>query len=554
MIGDFSIVKSLLIEDEYTLSKTILQKIAEETKADYIALHFVSLATGKFKLFNSYGDSKISIDKKQQASILSEINLKHDHLPKHRHCQDRLIFFISRKKSCIGFIELYKRKIENISHEDVKKFENISTLLLVVYERKFINNMLRKIQKPINFEAIGHEEFFENIINTIKIASGMQLIAVREFTNEYDFKCLAVSGFGDVNISDFNFNINEIPEEFLEVIIDNKTVNVPNASEIEWIKNSNLLNDVQSFIAIPIRVGGTVFGVLSFATKLFYFFSNTEILALESIANGIGVSITNYRNFNNSKSDIARYNETAVSLTGLEIAQATRHEAKDKIDNCQFILANLLNKKKDKICDREDDLNELSHTLEEVVTTLNKIKTATKPPIKIKEKKSIKVIWDQALSALSGRLSNMDINIKYNGKEPCIEMYPEWLRHAFLNLLLNSMDAFKRGRKKRGQIISLTIDKFSDDFNKISMVYQDNAGGIDIKNLEIPEKCLKFSDNLNRLIFAPNVTSKGDEGSGWGLYLVRKSIEYHKGSIDLIKHRGGVSFKIELHKEIPKVN
>jgi nitrogen-specific signal transduction histidine kinase len=551
MIKDYSIVKSLLIEDEYIFSKNILQQIINETGADFLLLYFLSLSTGKYKLFTSYGNDQLSTDYPSIIS-LEEITNESEDIPKHIFHENKLVFLITRKKSCIGFLEIYKKNIDDLPKECINKFDNISTLLLVVYERRFINNMLKKIQEPINFEAIGHEEFFKEIMNTIKVASGMQLIALREFTDEKDLKCLGVSGFGEVNNLEFSITQNDIPDEFLEVIIDDKTITVPKAQEVEWIRKNPLLKDVHSFIAIPIRVGASIFGILSFATITYYLFSNTEILALESIANGIGVSITNYRNFNKSKMDIARYNETAVSLTGLEIAQATRHEAKNKIDNCQFILANLLNSKKEQISDREEDLIELSQTLNEVKVTLNKIKTATKPPVKKKEIESIRTIWDQAVSALSGRLSNMDVNVIYTGKEPRIEMYSEWLRHAFLNLLLNSMDAFKRGGKKRGKTISLSIDKFPADFQKISMAYQDNAGGIDIQNLEIPVECSKFADNMNRLIFAPNVTSKGEEGSGWGLFLVRKSIEYHKGSINLTKHRGGVSFKIEMFKEIPK--
>lgn len=550
MIKNYSIIKSLLIEDDHILSKSILQQVCVETKANYVSLYFVSLATGKFKLINSYGNEILDKDNNVQNSP-NDILKKHGSIPAHEIIKDNLVIYITRNKSCLGYLIINRVDIDELSEDCIDKFDNISTLLLIVYERRFINNMLTKVQEPINFEAIGHEEFFHNILNIIRFASGMQLIALREFVNGKDLECLGVTGFGEVNIKDFDFSEIDMPNEFLEVVIENKTVSVPNAQEMEWIRNNYLLNDVQSFIAIPIRVGASVFGVLSFATTTYYYFSKTEILALESIANGIGVSIANYRNFNNSKVDIAKYNEAAVSLTGLEIAQATRHEAKDKIDNCQFILANLLNAKKDRIIDREDDLDELSKTLEEVKITLNKIKTATKPPVKVKQVESIKAIWEQAISALSGRLSNMDVSVRYVGKDPRVEVYPDWLRHAFLNLLLNSMDAFKRGGKKRGNIISLAVEKFPDDFAKVTLIYQDNAGGIDIKNLEIPIEHIKLSEDLNRLIFAPNVTSKGEEGSGWGLYLVRKSIEYHGGSIDLIKHRGGVSFKIELHKEIP---
>ena len=58
MINDYSIIKSLLIEDDYILSKNILKQIVDETNADCLALYYISLASGKFNLFNLYGDDK----------------------------------------------------------------------------------------------------------------------------------------------------------------------------------------------------------------------------------------------------------------------------------------------------------------------------------------------------------------------------------------------------------------------------------------------------------------------------------------------------------------
>ncbi len=550
MLSNYSIIKTLLIEDDITLSNNILKQLSYETKADCLALYFVSLSTGKLKLYDSYGDQHLI--QKNALLLNTEVLLsKYKKIPDHVFNDNKLTFYLTRKSSLIGCLDFYTNEINIRSKSWIDKINNVIALLVIVYERRYINNLLKKIQEPINFEAIGRHDFFKNILNIIKVASGMQLIALRELTTEKNLECLALSGFGDVKLSDFNYNQDNMPTTFLEVVIDEKTVTVPNAKGLKWISENPLLKDVHSFVAIPIRVGNTIFGVLSFATTTYYDFSYTEKLSLESIANSIGVSITNYRNFNKSKEDIARYNEAAVSLTGLEIAQAARHEAKNKIDNCQLILANLINAKKEKINDKIDDLDKLSKTLQVVKSTLDKIKSATKPPVKIKKVESLKTVWEQAVSALSGRLSNLDVSVNYCGKEPRIEVFSDWLRHAFLNLLLNSMDAFKRGSKKRGKAISLTIDKYPENFQKISATYQDNAGGIDVKNLEIPIECSEYADNLNRLIFAPNVTSKGDEGSGWGLFLTRKSIEYHKGSIDLINHRGGVSFKIVLYKEIP---
>ena len=75
------------------------------------------------------------------------------------------------------------------------------------------------------------------------------------------------------------------------------------------------------------------------------------------------------------------------------------------------------------------------------------------------------------------------------------------------------------------------------------MVYTDTAGGIDPSTLTVPRSRRDLP--LEQLIFEPGVTSKSD-GTGFGLWLVRQILNEHRGSIDLLSHRGGVSFAIQL--------
>ncbi len=543
---DYSIIKSLLMDDEDNVAKNILKNISKTIDIKGICLYFISLSTGVFKLYSDISEK----DSNDFAKVIESAELqKKIYTPTDVLEEGSNIFYpIMRKNTQIGVLNVILGNTYNNSL--IAYLENIASLFIVVYERRFINNLFRKVQEPINFETVGLEEFYKEVMKTITTASGMRFIALRELDEDGGLSCLGLSGFGDSDKEKFNFGKENIPKEFSNVIETNKFEAFPNADKLEWIRSNPLLKDVKSFVAMPIRVGSSLFGILSFATKTFYEFSQTELLALESISNGIGIAITNYRNFNESKIDIASYSETAVVLSGLEIAQATRHEAKNLLDNCQQIIAGLLDSPKERISDKKDTLNKLSELLFDVKITLDKIKTATKPPQKVLQSESIKAIWNQALSALSGRISQLDIHVKFIGKEPVIDMYPDWLRQAFLNLLLNSIDAFKRGSKKRNREISLTVEKYSDDSDRIAMVYSDNAGGIDIANLEIPEQYSKYEHDLNQLIFCPNVTSKKDEGSGWGLHLVRQSIKHHNGSINLINYRGGVSFKIELFKKI----
>src|SRR5206468_4076390 len=87
----------------------------------------------------------------------------------------------------------------------------------------------------------------------------------------------------------------------------------------------------------------------------------------------------------------------------------------------------------------------------------------------------------------------------------------------------------------------------------VKLRYSDNASGIDPNKLQKFMKAGDSSKDLNTIIFEKGVTSK-EKGSGYGLYLVRKMLDRHNGSIDLISYRGGVVFEIVLGKDLKKTD
>jgi signal transduction histidine kinase len=124
-------------------------------------------------------------------------------------------------------------------------------------------------------------------------------------------------------------------------------------------------------------------------------------------------------------------------------------------------------------------------------------------------------------------------------------LYVDWFRQVFLNLLLNSADAFEAQSRRRGREIRLQVKESGGAREpKLSLRYTDNAGGIQPQLLTFPHL---YNENREPeyAIFQQDVTSKKD-GSGWGMYLVRKILEDHAGSISLVARRGGVTFDIEI--------
>ncbi|TCT18273.1 two-component system sensor histidine kinase DctS [Melghiribacillus thermohalophilus] len=101
------------------------------------------------------------------------------------------------------------------------------------------------------------------------------------------------------------------------------------------------------------------------------------------------------------------------------------------------------------------------------------------------------------------------------------------------NLIENSFDAL-RGDKKQEKLVYVSIVEKKDS---IQISVEDNGRGM---NSEIIEH-----------IFEKGYTTKKNEGSGIGLYLVQKMAEKAKGKIEVISHPGeGTSFYLQFPLEM----
>ena len=74
-------------------------------------------------------------------------------------------------------------------------------------------------------------------------------------------------------------------------------------------------------MAVPIQVGTQIIGVLSVAAPARFDYSPLELRGFESLANGVGVSIKNFRSSRELATQITNQAETAVAITGIEVAK-----------------------------------------------------------------------------------------------------------------------------------------------------------------------------------------------------------------------------------------
>lgn len=457
---------------------------------------------------------------------------------------------VIRSASVLGLIVLEHERGNRFSDRDMQTAETAAAIVTVLLEKRATLGLLQSIQHPIDFFQ-PFNEFMEELLLLAWLASSMKYVTLRELQPDgKTLKCLGTCGFSAIDKSIFDLTPIENYTTFREAIERGTTQSEPDAGapHLESIRSMPELPSIRSFVVTPIKVGTAIFGTLSFAAECEYNYSPAELAGFETIASSIGIAINNHRNAERVHEIFAENARVAVAVTALEVAQAARHEARGSIDNAQTLLAHLLTRTSSGKQDRGENgklIDSIGDSLLEVAKAIDKIRLASQIPKMELRTVSIRELWQQAIITIAGKVNDENVHTYIEG-EAKVSAYPEALRLAFLNLLLNSLDAFRDWGKKSSRKITVTIDSRADDAQQIKIRYCDNASGIDPNHLNLPHSLPK-SHNPRDLIFELGVTSK-ENGSGYGLYLVRRILDDHRGSIELVDYRGGVTFDIFLPK------
>jgi signal transduction histidine kinase len=468
----------------------------------------------------------------------------------------RAIFPILRGKACLGLLDLDSDQPGHFRSDNRTLTEGIVSLLslvTLVYDWRSRIRLIKEAQQPIRNDQ-AENEFNEQVVALAALASQMEYVALHELGDDGVLYGMADIGFSGGEQTSLDALHPKRYEPFSKVIATRRPYTAGDIDDTRQggLEDLLIFDRVSSMVVCPVFIGEELFGTLTFCSSLPYDYTSDEVLGFQNIANGIGVAIANYRNFQSTMLSIAEYQQVGTAITAQAVAQAARHEARGIIDDATTVLVTLRQRSKQtkpKLWENLALIDDVDRCLEDLQRVLDKIKASSNPPSENKTLVSIYSLWEQAKSQMLGKLNSARVTVaKYEGPDDIyIRVAPDWFRQVFINLLLNSTDAFSTDSvPRRNRQIRLIVEQPSERALDIEMTYMDNAGGINFVSLRSMDG-KPIDSPPEQAIFSPSVTSKPD-GSGWGLALARRILRDHGGSIDLRDRRGGVSFKLTVPK------
>ena len=180
---------------------------------------------------------------------------------------------------------------------------------------------------------------------------------------------------------------------------------------------------------------------------------------------------------------------------------------------------------------QQEDLNVISEEIRHIDTIVQNFLEFSRPPRLNMQRVSPSTVVDSTIQLLSHRLKSYKVSLTIDRGKPLppVRIDPDQLKEVFVNLIINACEAMESG----GYIVITEKETISKNGNRAVVIQVTDDG---------PGVPKDFQDK----ILQPFFTTK-EEGTGLGLSIVKRIIEEHNGSLDLISKEGdGTTFIITL--------
>jgi signal transduction histidine kinase len=149
-----------------------------------------------------------------------------------------------------------------------------------------------------------------------------------------------------------------------------------------------------------------------------------------------------------------------------------------------------------------------------------------------RERSNAVALAEEVAEAVSGKLAETGILFVKEFDPDCgeFEVDPAYVQAALLNILENAIDACRAGDAQRAPKVVYSLRRRKD---RLEFDILDNGIGMDAATQE--------------KLFTPFFSSKGDKGTGLGLFIANKIVEQHGGEISVSSAPGrGSLFRVSL--------
>jgi signal transduction histidine kinase len=308
-----------------------------------------------------------------------------------------------------------------------------------------------------------------------------------------------------------------------------------NLEQVLFFKQDVSHANIQSELAVPIKIEGQVIGVLDIQHTPPHKLGESDLRLITAVANQLAINLneTNlYTNLQESLKQEQAMRSQLIQSERLALVGRLLASVSHELNNPLQAIQNALFLIKDEIGLSEQggqDMDIILSETERMATLIERLRLVYKP-VREQDFQLLQVnsLVDDIYILISAHMRRKEINFDFHPDPnlPMISGIPDQLIQVLLNIFLNAVEAMPvRGR------LSVRTETLPGE-NEIMITIKDTGPGID------PE--------LLPNIFNPFVTNK-DNGTGLGLAISHDIVEQHAGHIEATNDpQGGAVFTIWL--------
>ena len=308
-----------------------------------------------------------------------------------------------------------------------------------------------------------------------------------------------------------------------------------NLEQVLFFKQDVSHANIQSELAVPIKIEGQVMGVLDIQHTPPHKLGESDLRLITAVANQLAINLneTNlYTNLQESLKQEQAMRSQLIQSERLALVGRLLASVSHELNNPLQAIQNALFLIKDEIGLSDQggqDMDIILSETERMATLIERLRLVYKP-VREQDFQLLQVnsLVDDIYILISAHMQRKEINFEFQPDPnlPMISGIPDQLIQVLLNIFLNAVEAMPvRGR------LSVRTETLPGE-NEIMITIKDTGPGID------PE--------LLPNIFNPFVTNK-DNGTGLGLAISHDIVEQHAGHIEATNDpQGGAVFTIWL--------